>query len=199
MKRAVSAAALLLLLPGCLSLGIPSESSGTEEEESVPEADLVAIGTYEVDAERVASDCGEGTIVLAPSWTFETTLSEDEEGEQIFWDTGSGPKPGELRSDKLSFSFDATIVSDLRSPATDDDWLPPCRIRRVDSLDGAFDEDDAERSKWKGSMSFHFEATEGSDCSDMIGQPGFYGQQVILGKLPCDVRYEVNAFGVSDE
>ncbi len=81
----------------------------------------------------------------------------------------------------------------MRSPETDDDWLPPCRIRRIDTVEGEFDSA-RDRSSFEGTMSFRYEATEGSDCSDIIGEPEYWGTVAVLGKLPCEASYEV--FGV---
>lgn len=191
MLRSSSLALLFFAsLAGCFPLDFLDSDSTPEEEDSKPEADdLVTIGVYDVVVSLESSDCGQGTVTLPASFDFETTLKEDEEQTSIFWDSGAGPKEGVRKANGRSFTFDSSFVVDMRSPETDDDWLPPCRIRRVDGVDGTFD-DGRERASFTGTMSFRYEQTEGSDCSDIIGEPAYWGTEAVLGKLPCEAVYE---------
>lgn len=176
---------------GCIDLESIGGGSGGEPE---PDVERVEIGTYDVDASRASNGCGEGLLVAGPTMGFATTLSEDEEGERIFWDSGAGPQEGELQDDGRRFVFQARATLDMRSPETDDDWLPPCVLVRTDLVDGRFSDD---RTSFEGTMSFYFEQAPGSDCSDIIGQGLYYGQEAVLGSLPCDTRYELT--GLSEE
>jgi hypothetical protein len=182
-----------VLCSGCLTLEPLGGGSGGGEAE--PEIDTVEIGTYDVDASRSSNGCGEGLLVSGPTMGFATTLSEDEEGERIFWDSGSGPQEGELREEGERFIFRATATIDVRSPETDDDWLPPCVLVRTELVEGRFDE---ERTSFEGTMSFYFEQAPGSDCSDVIGQGFYFGQEAVLGAVPCDTRYELSGFAADE-
>jgi hypothetical protein len=187
-------ALLVLGAGGCITLdSIGGGSSGGEDE---PEIERVEIGTYDVDASRASNGCGEGLLVSCPTMGFATTLSEDEEGERIFWDSGAGPQEGELRDDGRRFAFLATANLDMRSPETDDDWLPPCVLVRTDVVEGQFSED---RTSFDGTMSFYYEQVPGSDCSDIIGQGLYFGQEAVLGSLPCDTRYELTGFAEAED
>lgn len=201
LRKLLPILAMGALLPGCFDifdLG-GSDSTESEEEESPPaESDLVTIGVYDVGVTLDESDCGQGSVVLEPSWSFETTLSEDEEQTSIFWDSGAGPKEGTLSEDGTEFAFASSFVVDMRSPETDDDWLPPCRIRRIDTVEGEF-EAPRDRASFEGKMTFRYEATEGSDCSDIIGQPQYWGTQAVLGKLPCEAAYEAVGVAPTEE
>jgi hypothetical protein len=191
--RTAALCTLILGVGGCLTLEPMGGGAGGGEAE--PEVDTVEIGTYDVEANRSSNGCGEGLLVSGPTMGFATTLSEDEEGERIFWDSGSGAQEGELRDEGQRFTFRATATLDLRSPETDDDWLPPCVLVRTDVVEGRFDE---ERTSFDGTMSFYFEEAAGSDCTDIIGQALYYGQEAVLGRVPCDTRYDLSGFSEGD-
>lgn len=188
LRRLLPLLAMGSMLTGCFDIfGMGSEESSESEEENKPDSDLVTIGVYDVEVSLEASDCGQGSITIAPSLAFEATLSEDKEQTAIFWDSGAGPKEGVI--DGRAFAFGSSFVVDMRSPETDDDWLPPCRIRRIDTVEGEFD-GTRSRDSFEGMMSFRYEATEGSDCSDIIGEPEYWGTVSVLGELPCEAIYD---------
>jgi hypothetical protein len=186
-------ALLVLGVGGCIDLESIGGGGGAEPE---PDLERVEIGTYDVDGSRSSNGCGQGLLVSGPTMGFATTLSEDEEGQRIFWDSGAGPQEGELQDDGQRFAFLATAALDMRSPETDDDWLPPCVLVRTDVVEGSFSED---RTSFEGTMSFYYEQAAGSDCSDIIGQASYFGQEAVLGSVPCDTRYELTGFAADDD
>ena len=67
-------------------------------------------------------------------------------------------------------------------------WLPPCSIRRTDTAEGELSSDSEDVASFSGKLGYRFEATEGSDCSDLFGAQG-----PLFLRLPCSVTYAIDA------
>jgi len=175
----------LILTVGCVELGQSSGSTGGDDGDDVP-AGQELLATFDVTADKDDVDCGTGQLVLDDSWSFVAKLTRDEAGEHVYWDVGKGPKEGSLDADGLAFALSSTVVVDMRTPE-DASWLPQCHIQRTDELGGELN-DAHQPTAFEGHMSFHFEPTEGSDCSDLL-----VGPEHILQRLPCNASYTLAA------
>ncbi|NUP10327.1 MAG: hypothetical protein HOW73_30120 [Polyangiaceae bacterium] len=172
-----TAIALLLssALSGCLTFGAtPPE----EEEEETSD------NTFAVEAEKASSNCGTGQLTLDDTWGFDVEIVSHPRAGTIDWDTGDGAIEGTLEAEEKTFTVTAETVVDMRT-SDSAAGLPPCSIRRVDELEGKLDHAGAPTS-FEGSLSFKFEPTEGSDCSDLL-----YGEERLVEQLPCRVSYDL--------
>lgn len=140
------------------------------------------IGVFSVEAKRDANTCGEGPLGAPATWTFEMRLSR--ETQIIYWNNGAEYIQGELEADKHTFTFDTTIVVDMRADGTMP-WLPPCSVARRDQASGKIADDDASLT---GKLSYDFSPTEGSDCSDLTTS-----EPLVFTTLPCGMAYSLTA------
>lgn len=179
---------------GCLTLGggtTPTDDDGGDE--------TVEPGTYQVEGETTQNTCGTGSLALADSWSFEVVLKRTNDG--ISWDVGNGPTDGTLEDDG-DFTITSSFVQDMRTE--EDSWKPPCAIMRTDIVKGTLapSEDDADAAAddealsdpFEGTMTYTFEPTEGSDCSDLV-----LGEERLAAQLPCVARYDVEGTAVEIE
>lgn len=150
--------------------------------------------SYSVDATETDSTCGEGSLSLEAEWTFDATLDVDEDAGTVSADLGTGKIVGTLGDDGKTFDLVTTIVVDMRA-GTDQTAMPPCSIKRTDTLTGTLDQGDAldptkepTDTGFSGVLTYHFEPTEGSDCEDLL-----LGETPLVTQLPCDVAYDVTA------
>ena len=180
----------IVALSGCLTLGTgtaPSEDDGEP---------TVEPGTYEVEGQTTENTCGVGSLALADSWSFDVVLKRKSKGG-ISWDVGNGPTPGSLEDDG-DFSVESSFVQDMRTE--EDSWKPPCSVKRSDVVKGTLAEvdegadEDALGATFEGSMTFTFEPTEGSDCSDLV-----IGEERLAAQLPCVARYDLEGTAVEIE
>ncbi len=150
--------------------------------------------SYTVDATETDSTCGDGSLALEAEWTFEATLEVDEDAGTVTGDLGTGKIVGTLADDGKAFDLVTTIVVDMRA-GTDQTAMPPCSIMRTDTLNGTLDEGasldptkEPTEKGFSGTLTYHFEPTQGSDCEDLL-----LGETPLVAQLPCDVTYEVTA------
>ncbi len=180
----------MLALSGCLTLGggtTPTEDDGEQ---------TVEPGTYDVEGTSTENTCGTGSLALASSWSFQVVLKRTSDG--ISWDVGNGPTDGALEDDG-DFTITSSFVQDMRTE--EDSWKTPCSIMRTDIVKGTLipSEDDADADAdddtlsdpFEGSMTYTFEPTEGSDCSDLV-----VGMERLAAQLPCVARYDVEGTAV---
>lgn len=180
----------VLTLSGCLTLG-----GGTAPTDDGSEP-TVEPGTYDVEGESTQNTCGTGSLALADSWSFQVVLKRTSDG--ISWDVGNGPTDGALEDDG-DFTITSSFVQDMRTE--EDSWKPACSIMRTDIVKGTLaasemesDASDVLSDPFEGSMTYTFEPTEGSDCSDLV-----MGEDRLAAALPCVARYDVEGTAVEVE
>jgi hypothetical protein len=182
-------------ISGCLTFG--EGGAATDDDGGEP---TVEPGTYEVEGDTTMNTCGTGSLALADSWSFQVVLKRTSDG--ISWDVGNGPTDGTLEDDG-DFTISSSFVQDMRTE--EESWKPACSIMRTDIVKGTLaateddtesDDEDALSESFEGSMTYTFEPTEGSDCSDLV-----IGEERLAAQLPCVARYEVegNAVVVEEE
>lgn len=176
--RSVLALACASSLVGCLTFG-PGGSSNPEDDdgESSP-------STFDVAATQRESSCGTGQLQLDASWSFEADLVAQPSEGIVSWDIGEGSSDGELDTEERTFTVSSSHVVNMRT-SQDPAGLPPCSIRRVDELEAKLD-DAAEPTSFEGTLTYRYEPTDGSDCSDLL-----VGDARIVAALPCVVVYEI--------
>jgi len=140
------------------------------------------IGVFSVDAKRDANTCGDGPLGAPATWTFEMKLSR--ETGIIYWNNGAEYIQGQLASDKHAFTFDTTVVVDMRADESMP-WLPPCSVARRDQASGTIADDDESLT---GKLSYDFAPTTGSDCSDLTTS-----DPLVFATLPCGMAYSLTA------
>lgn len=140
------------------------------------------IGVFSVDAQQDANTCGSGALDAPASWSFEVRLSR--EIGLIYWNNGAELVTGELDADKHTFSFDTTIIVDMRDQNSPP-WLPPCAVQRHDRSSGKIADDD---TTFSGKLSYDFTPTAGSDCADLVTS-----DPPVFAVLPCGMTYSLEA------
>ncbi|MDI3282972.1 hypothetical protein [Polyangium sp. 15x6] len=140
------------------------------------------LGTYEVSATRETTTCGEGALGSTATWEFEVRLSRGD--GVLYWDSGAEVTAGTLGSDDRRFSFDTSLVVDMRAGGTPSN-LPPCTIVRGDRAEGLLDED---AGGFSGELAYTFTPSQGSDCSDLVTGPA-----PTFAALPCTMTYVLSA------
>lgn len=140
------------------------------------------IGLFSVDAKRDANTCGDSAVGAPATWTFDMRLSR--ETGILYWNNGTEYIQGQLDADKHSFSFDTTIVVDMRT-ADSPPWLPPCSVARRDQASGKIADDDESLT---GKLSYDFAPTTGSDCTDLTTS-----DPLVFTTLPCGMVYSLTA------
>jgi hypothetical protein len=140
------------------------------------------IGVFAVDAKRDANTCGEGPLGAPATWSFEMRLSR--EVGTIYWNNGAEYIQGKLDADGHSFTFDTTLIVDMRDENSAP-WLPPCSVARRDQSSGKIADDDASLT---GKLSYDFSPTQGSDCADLVTT-----DPKVFMTLPCGMAYTIEA------
>lgn len=102
----------------------------------------------------------------------------------IYWNNGSELVTGDLASDKHSFSFDTSVVINMRDQNSPS-WLTPCSIARHDKSSGKLVDDD---TTFSGKLSYDFAPTVDSDCSDLVTS-----DTPTFAMLPCGMSYTLEA------
>jgi len=141
----------------------------------VPGDDL---GQFQVSAALSSSDCGPEALGTTDLWEFEVRLSRD--GADLFWLNGAEVIAGSLAADGVSFSFDTLLEFEIEPPN------PPhsgCTVLRRDRAEGSLSSADLDAEGFAASLSYHYAAGEGSDCSGLVGVPGGFAS------LPCEIGY----------
>ncbi len=139
------------------------------------------LGTFDVDATRETTTCGEGALGSPAAWQFEVRLSRGD--GVLYWDSGAEVTPGTLAADDRRFSFETRLVVDMRANAPTN--MPPCTIVRGDRAEGLLDEDAA---GFRGELAYAFVPAAGSDCADLVTGP-----MPTFAALPCTMTYVLAA------
>jgi len=175
--------------------------------------DAKSLGRFEVQAELEES-CGQETFLAAPEkYAFQVFLRRSG-GASVLWDDGANRLLYDLDPDTGAFGGSTTIQVDLRTQPEDltayglepEDFLDgdpfdeesqkdetsPCLIRRVATVEGVLDEQAGTTGTtiegFEGTLSYRYEATDASDCSDFLDLP-----VPLSDSLPCEVRYALDA------
>ena len=136
------------------------------------------LGTFSVEADEIANECGPGALGSSPEWAFDVELLRAD--TELFWDGRVG---GDLHAD-LSFEVVASVNIDVRPGRA---GAAGCSIARDDHISGVFSPDAAGAlTAFTGEMRFDFAATPASACSPEDG--------VLAGlpRLPCHMSYALD-------
>ena len=136
------------------------------------------LGTFKVTGKLVRSSCGP----QPDPWEFSVKLGRDP--GKIYWIQGDVPVQGTMDA-KAQFSMAATGVHPIRAEDPKKRTLG-CAIRRDDHVAGTLGPDPVVQAK--GTLSYAFAATDGSDCTDQLSASG--GE---FETLPCEIHYEITA------
>ncbi len=148
-----------------------------------------AIGTFHVEAKRVANSCGASAVPPDP-WKFDVRLSRDQ--RTLYWVQGGLPVSG-LLDDATPEAPKATMKSsDTRTvrAANAKLGLAACALTRADTLEATLARGpgaEADFEAFTGTLTYRFAPTADSDCSDAIVAEGGDG----FAELPCDIRFDL--------
>lgn len=142
------------------------------------------LGAYHVTATVTANTCGAGALGQPSSWAFDVHLSRDAEGGFLYWNNGQAAIAGALETDDVSFSFDTSVVQNMRDPAVV--GPPPCSIARLDHAKGTLDAATDAVAAFTGELTYQFAPTAGSICDDLIDSE----TPIVIG-FPCGFTYEM--------
>ena len=156
------------------------------------------VGLYKIEANAdMMSSCTEIINATPRPWSFEVTLRRD--GDKGYWESGADPIEGTINT-KGVLSFKRT----LRVPVREADKrreLGPCTIPRTDDFSGSLagsPTTDTGKATFTGTLRYSYQIEAGSDCRDVVGNPGPERPTPLFSVLPCDARFTVNATRVSD-
>jgi len=150
-----------------------------------------SIGVFHVTAKLTSSSCGK---TLDP-WSFDVRLRHDK--TTLYWVQGDAPISG-LVDPSAHALLKATATQTLRA-ADPKNQFAACGMARADVLDLVLAPlatpavDLQPVTSFKGTLTYHFTATDGSDCEDQLTASG--GD---FDVLPCDVKYELDALRTGD-
>ncbi|MBK8259011.1 MAG: hypothetical protein IPK82_40925 [Polyangiaceae bacterium] len=148
-----------------------------------------ALGTFHLTAKQKENTCGEGALGAPPVWEFDVKLSWGD--SHLYWDSGGEVIVGDLSADKESFQISTTVIQDMRSQT--DTGKPPCSLERDDTAKGTLTREGEGVSLMKGSLTYAFSPTEGSQCADLVE-----GDAVLFAALPCKIVYSFSAEPVGE-
>lgn len=153
-----------------------------------------SIGAFHVTAKLVSTTCGK----TPDPWQFDVRLRHEK--TTLFWVQGDAP---------ISGIVDATARAVLKAKATQTlrdanpkSLLAACAMQRDDVLDLVLAPiatpvtnltDLQLATSFKGTLTYHFAATDGSECDDQLAASG--GD---FDVLPCDVHYELDGLRSGD-
>jgi hypothetical protein len=143
------------------------------------------IGAFHVSAQLVSTTCGS----TPNPWEFDVKLRHNL--TTLYWVQGGAPVSGELSgaSTTMNASTSQTMID--ANPKTQ---TPACVVTRKDTVVVALDTTDASAVQaFSGSIAYHFDAQDGSDCTAEITANG--GD---FDALPCDVSYTLAAKRTGD-
>lgn len=176
----------MLLRLGLLALAATTTPSGCEkafgdgrQNAHQPGHDL---GAFQVTGTIATNTCGQGALGEQSTWQFPVHLARAT--GILYWNNGQAVIPGVLAADGVSFSFDTSVVMDMRSP--DQVGLPPCSLARADHAQGTLDSASDTVGSFTGQLSYQFAPTMGSQCDDVVS-----GAAPIVAALPCGMSYQL--------
>jgi hypothetical protein len=167
---------------GLLALAATSAPAGCfgDKDALHPGTDL---GTFQVQGALSTNTCGDGALGEQATWDFSVRLARDP--GVLYWDNGQAVIGGTLAADGVTFSFDTSVVVDMRSP--DQTGLPPCSLSRADHAQGTLDAASSPVTSFTGELSYTFSPTAGSQCADLTS-----GGAPVVAALPCAMSYALS-------
>jgi hypothetical protein len=142
------------------------------------------LGAFHVTGSLVSNSCGN----TPNPWQFDVHLRHDK--TTLYWVQGAAPIAG-LVDATARATLKATAVQTMRA-ADAKTQAPGCAIARADVLEVVLAPvvtpvaDVTGATSFKGSLTYHFAVTDGSDCQDQLADSG--GD---FTALPCDVHYDL--------
>lgn len=156
------------------------------------------VGVYKLEANAdMMSTCLEIINATPRPWSFEVTLRRD--GTTGYWMNGPEPIEGTIDA-KGALSFKRTLRVPVR-PVDKARELGACTILRTDDFAGALagsPTTESGRASFTGTLRYSYQIEPGSDCRDLVGNPGPERKTPLFSTLPCDARFAVNAARVAD-
>jgi hypothetical protein len=135
-----------------------------------------------VEGTLASSTCGEGALGAGDTWNFQVKLTRFE--NDIYWLNGQETLVGDIRSDGRSFTIQSGVQVKVSEPGR---GRAGCVVNRLDNAKGKLSDSGKDVQSFEGSLAFHYDTADGSDCSDWIGSDG------APDLLPCAVTYDLEA------
>lgn len=166
-----------LVLGGCLEFGKVDDAKAP--------GDL--LGVYSVIGTLDDTTCGAGALAAEDPWSFEVKLSRYR--RDLYWLNGREAIVGSIDDGGRAFAFDTRVEIEVQAPLR---GHPGCVISRVDRARGELSADGIDVESFEGSLSFDFNAAQGSDCLDWMAEES-------VPAIPCSVDYDLTAERESTE
>ncbi len=160
---------------GCVDTGSQSDGEGDEWLDAKVPGD--ALGMYAVTGTLGEDTCGADGLGAPSTWEFAVRLSRD--GSALYWLNGREAIVGEIDR-RGSFGFETHLDLPLQEPHG---AAKGCTIVRRDAAQGALD---ASGDSFEASLSFGYEQTANSDCSEWTSSGH---AQAAPQALPCRLDY----------
>ena len=174
-----------------LLLGIAGICGGSGCSGKDPYRPGESLGAFHVTAKLVSTTCGK----TPDPWAFDVHLRHEK--TTLYWVQGDAPISG-LVDPAAHAVLKATATKTMRAEDPKN-ALAACAMARADVLDLVLAplvmpaKDLQPATSFKGSLTYHFTATEGSDCEDQLAAAG--GD---FDALPCDVHYNLDGARTGD-
>jgi len=140
------------------------------------------LGTYTVNGELKADSCGAQLLGAPNPWSFQVKLSRFE--RDLYWLNGREAIVGDIDADAATFHFKTRLDVPLTPAAK---GKAACVVSRYDQSDGKLGSVGDEVASFVATLTFKYEAKQGSECLEIIGIPGGVQQ------LPCAMSYALSA------
>jgi hypothetical protein len=181
--RAFTRALCFLFLAPCCACGCVQPGEQTQDNQD-PHQPGEIIGFFSVTGKLSNDSCGAASLSAPDKWSFQVKLSR--EGNTLYWLNGREAIVGDI--DKSgSFAFETHIDVPL---APKHGAAKGCTMVRRDSASGTLE---SSASSLNGKLSYGYEATTDSDCSEFT--TGTAGQPIAL---PCSLTYTLNGARVPE-
>jgi hypothetical protein len=150
-----------------------------------------SLGAFHVTAKLVSTTCGK----TPDPWEFDVRLRHEK--TTLYWVQGDAPISG-LVDPAARAVLKSSATQTLRA-ANPKAQMAACAMARADVLDLVLAPiavpvtDLQPTTSFKGSLTYRFAATEGSECEDQLAASG--GD---FDVLPCDVKYDLDGVRTGD-
>jgi hypothetical protein len=141
------------------------------------------LGSFTVSADATSNTCGAGALGEQATWSFDVELNRAPGA--LYWNNGATVIPGTVAGDGVTFSFETSVIEDMRDPNVT--GPPPCSIARADAASGTLDSATDTVTSFTGTLSYTFTPTAGSSCDDLT-----QGSAAIVAALPCGFSYAMS-------
>jgi hypothetical protein len=149
----------------------------SDEDPQDPHQPGEAVGFFSVIGKLGDDTCGAESLSAPQTWTFQVKLSR--EGSTLYWLNGREAIIGDIDSSGR-FGFETHLDLPL---AEKHGAAKGCTIVRRDSASGTLA---SSSESLKGELSYAYEATSDSDCSEFTLTTGTSGLPLAL---PCSMSY----------